>query len=259
MIILNYYKNRSINKINAANHANKMNSKYAIEIQQSISRTEKYAGKQFIPRCDTVLEYDNIQVVEMTTEQYIMIMKPNGKVAALNFASYKKAGGMFLEGSMAQEEALCHHSTLYNVLSGYDSIFNHYKTNMNDLNRGLYRDICLYSPDIIFDNGFKCDIITCAAPNLVPVLRYKTATMDEIYSVLYSRCKFILEVAVSNHVDTLILGAFGCGVFKNNPHDVANIFKSLLYNENYRSYFKQVIFAIPTGENYDVFNNVFRR
>jgi uncharacterized protein (TIGR02452 family) len=57
-----------------------------------------------------------------------------------------------------------------------------------------------------------------------------------------------------NYVDFPILGAFGCGVFKQNPTEVANIFKELINNYE----FKGVLFAIPGGANLQAFIDVFK-
>ena len=42
----------------------------------------------------------------------------------------------------------------------------------------------------------------------------------------------------------IILGAFGCGVFKNNPYTVAQIFNELLKKEGFEKYFEHITFAI---------------
>lgn len=255
---MNYFKNRSINKINAIDHVAKMNDKYNKEIQYSINNTIEYRGQQTVQCNKNGFDVAIVSIIQMTTEELIMRKKQYGKTAALNFASYKNPGGKFLEGSLAQEESLCHHSTLFNVLSGYDFISEYYKFNRKNLNKGLYTDACLYSPYIIFDNGISCDIITCAAPNIGVGLKYNTITDDEIFSSVVHRCKLVLDVAILNNVKTLILGAFGCGVFKNDPVLIAKTFKYFLYCKNYNSYFKEVIFAIPAGKNYDAFCNVFK-
>ena len=72
-----------------------------------------------------------------------------------------------------------------------------------------------------------------------------------------SRCRFILDVAEAREIDVLILGAFGCGVFEQDPKEVVDIFLELL--KNYR--FKEVIFAVPSkingksSENYNIFKS----
>ena len=55
----------------------------------------------------------------------------------------------------------------------------------------------------------------------------KTITMSEVEHVLFNRILLILNAAYKNNVDTLILGAFGCGVFGNDPAMVSNIFEIL--------------------------------
>ena len=77
--------------------------------------------------------------------------------------------------------------------------------------------------------------------------------------VLQSRIKFVLDMAKVNNVDTLILGAYGCGVFGQNPTEVAEIFKECL-NTSHKNCFSKVIFAIPKGRdnNLQAFEKAFR-
>ena len=177
-----------------------------------------------------------------------------GKTAVLNFASYKNPGGGFMNGMMSQEEALCHESFLYNVLEVLYPQYYHW--NNQHLNRGLYLNRALYTPDVRFGEIF-CDVITCAAPNWGPARRYGTATPEENSEILESRIRFVLEIARHMRVDTLILGAYGCGVFKQDATEVARIFKELLKEEYHN--FNKVVFAIPVGRdgNLQKFVDVF--
>ena len=177
----------------------------------------------------------------------------------LNFASYKNPGGMFINGSKAQEECLCHASYLYNVLSQFTDKF--YKWNNENKNRALYFNRALYSPGILFFDGvedFYCDVITCAAPNKSAAQQYGKVSVQENTDVLKSRIKFVLDIAADNQVDTLILGAFGCGVFGQDAEEVAGIFKEYLSN----SYgcFNKVVFAVPDDytNNLSAFRKVFK-
>lgn len=207
---------------------------------------------------------ENISVYDEDTVKALMIeiSFPNnpGNVAVLNFASFKNPGGKFIQGSMAQEESLCHVSFLYNVLKEFDSTF--YAYNRSHVNRSMYMDRAIYSPNIRFEHNPKyvsCGVITCAAPNIGAGSKYYGVTDSENCTALYSRCKFVLDIAEDQCVDTLILGAFGCGVFRQNPYTVANMFKKLLTNYKYR--FSRVIFAIPNSghgkENYIAFKSIF--
>ena len=188
----------------------------------------------------------------------------DANISILNFASYKNPGGMFINGSSAQEECLCHESTLYNVLAAFDN--DYYEWNRHHLNKSLYINRALVSPGILFlkdtnmvkdPTNFYATVITCAAPNFGPGSMYGHVTPEENSEVLNSRVKFVLDVASMACTDYLVLGAWGCGVFKQNPYEVAELFKKNLICSKYS--FKKVVFAVPAGnENYVAFKKVFK-
>ena len=200
-----------------------------------------------------LLDMDTVSaIIEMNKQR-----KNNERICALNFASYKHPGGGFLHGLMAQEEALCHESILYNILKSFSSYYN---WNSWHLNNNLYINRALFTPDVLFfreDKLYYCDVITCAAPNKRAAKQYKGMGDEDNSKALKSRCRFILDVAEAREIDVLILGAFGCGVFEQDPKEVIDIFLELL--KNYR--FKEVIFAVPSkingksSENYNIFKS----
>ncbi|WP_278735603.1 TIGR02452 family protein [Anaerotignum lactatifermentans] len=104
-----------------------------------------------------------------------------------------------------------------------------------------------------------CDVIACAAPNKTVALKYCGNVVTEKTNLmeLQKRILFVLNIAAKNNVDTLILGAYGCGVFGQSPIEVAKVFKKLL--SVYRPC--QIIFAIPqndSNKNFEVFQDVFK-
>jgi uncharacterized protein (TIGR02452 family) len=195
-----------------------------------------------------LLNTDSVNAVKQYYEQ--------GKTCVLNFASYKNPGGGFLTGSIAQEEALCHESTLYNVLSN-EKFKPFYEYNNQHLNRGSYKNRAIYSPRVAFvDNNkelvCKADVLTCAAPNFSVAQRYGNFTKEENSEALRSRIRFILSIMSENQVDTAILGAFGCGVFAQDPYEVATIFEKELQNIP----IPKAIFTIPGGKNLEAFRKI---
>ena len=192
---------------------------------------------------------------------------PNKRIGILNFASATNPGGGVTKGSTAQEESLCRISTLYNVLNT-KYLFDHFYSLNRNINNPLHDDTVIYSPNIVIcksdsdrpirlkkEEFVKVDILTCAAPNL----REKPGNLynfdgdtsikvsdDELYQIHTKRAKRILDVALINNIDILVLGAFGCGAFKNNPYVVAKAYKEIL-KEN-KSYFDLIEFAIFTNE-----------
>ena len=103
-----------------------------------------------------------------------------------------------------------------------------------------------------------CDVITCASPNKTASQKYCGVSDEENSKVLRDRIDFVLKIAKDNLVENLILGAGGCGVFGQDPYEVAQIFKELLTTK-YKC-FDKVIFAIPDkkGENYIAFKEVLK-
>lgn len=216
---------------------------------------------QFVPEhsgCERELPID-ITVTENDTVTEIFIdhgdMIPNSVVCALNFASFFNPGGGFLNGSYAQEESLCMHSNLYEILSRQSEFYTYNKEHSGDIPGG-YLNRAIYTQEVTFaKNGItrKIDVLTCACPN--KSVKYLQENPEINRGLLYSRIKFILDIAEDQCVETLILGAWGCGVFKQNPEEVASIFKELLNDKRYQ--FTKVIFAIPSGNNNTVFKKIF--
>ena len=183
--------------------------------------------------------------------------------ALLNFASSKNPGGAFLRGAIAQEETLCYRSNLYSVLSKHMDFYNY---NRAHLNKALYTDGVIYSSDICFFRDrelnnclpYQLNVISSAAPNRKVAIRQQVSS-DIISETMSRRIEQILKVAIKHKTEHLILGAFGCGVFHNNPEEVAQEMYRLIVNEGYGMYFKQITFAMhdSRSKNSKVFHGVF--
>lgn len=269
----NYFSRKNELSERAQHHSEHMEEKYRDETIHSVNKGEVIRwddskGRNsfyYIPQVDqTHVILCNLDTVK-AIETYKDCDVPGHKMVALNFASFKNPGGMFLKGSSAQEEMLCHSSNLYNVLVRYMDEF--YIPNRKNLNKALYNSDLIYSPDIVFENHSDgtitvCDVITCAAPNRTAAVRYKKVLNDEIHVAIIDRINRILEVAAdkTDPPNTLILGAFGCGVFGNNPSEVSSIFKKAL-NTTFSRIFSRVVFAIPdeTSRNYREFKNELKK
>lgn len=115
-------------------------------------------------------------------------------------------------------------------------------------------------PEILPENEwFDVDIITCAAPNIYVGWNEKLNISDEVlFKIHEKRLRKIIDVAVLNMADVIILGAFGCGAFGNPPQVVASAVNKVLID--YRFAFKSIEFAIYCSksktDNFDVFNRI---
>lgn len=260
------WQNKAERAANARAHKTEMEFKFSQEIKYSVDNTtiipenssilQEIRPKGFIPK----------YIVDNLTSTEAGFRYHNGSTTILNFASFKHPGGMFLEGSSAQEEALCHDSILYNVLSD-KKISSYYINNRKNTNNALYFNRALFSKDVLFlkeekkkiyaikDDSIdysiyikqKFNVLTCAAPN------YKAAkkmgvSADENSQALKSRIQFILSIADYFETKTLILGAWGCGVFGQSAEEIAELFYQELDSGKY--HFEKVVFSIPDFRNY---------
>lgn len=159
----------------------------------------------------------------------------------LNFASAKHPGGGYIRGAIAQEEAICRCSNLYNVLKEFDE---HYSTCPAS---NLYNDNMIYSKDILFfrdgQNNLmsfrKFDVITAAMPKNTTEGNLDSYELEAAYD---RRIFKMLKIAETHKTENLILGAWGCGVFNNDPETISKMFKYYLTTHNWN--FKNVVFAV---------------
>jgi uncharacterized protein (TIGR02452 family) len=165
---------------------------------------------------------------------------------ALNFASAKNPGGGFLSGARAQEESLARSSALYACLKDAPMYAFH-----RERRDPTYTRYCIYSPAVpVFrdDEGelvepFNCAFITSPAVNAKVVLERDPSREHEVYEEMARRVKRVLSVAIAHNHDTLILGAWGCGVFGNDPKVVSRLFKDALVGA-FDRVFRSIVFAI---------------
>lgn len=211
----------------------------------------------------------SVELVAETTmacAQRVIWEDKEDSVLALNFASARNPGGGFLKGSQAQEETLARSSGLYPCLKDSD----YYRFNRGRRG-GLYSDMMIYSPEVPFfrsDRGdflaspYLLSVITSPAVNAGVIRKQEPKNRSKIVPVMRKRCALILSVARHYGHTTFILGAWGCGVFRNDPKQVAEIFKDVLESEEFQGVFRRVLFAIPIfgkdRTNYAAFEQVFR-
>ena len=260
MDISYYWKNKKGRAELADRHTKEMEKDFHAEIQEAVEHSTIYSeNSEFVSTNITAPE--RVMAAELVAEDSVAAIMDSaqGKTAVLNFASYKEPGGGFMAGSRAQEESLCHESFLYNVLRQFQY---YYDWNNQHKNLGLYLNRAIYTPNVRFERDGQvkyCDVITCAAPNYSVGKKYGNVDSATNSKYLDSRIKFVLSIAAEQGVDTLILGAFGCGVFGQDATEVITLFNKYLANE--RKNFKQVIYAIPDsihGDNYQKAVKVFK-
>lgn len=186
---------------------------------------------------------------ETTLEATRRLWQEGERVLALNFASAKNPGGGFLSGSQAQEESLARASGIYICLTGWEQM---YVAN-RQCGTCLYTDHMIYSPDVpvfrdsedrLLESPYRISFVTAPAVNAGAVRRNEPENVGLIESAMKSRIEMVLSVAMLARYDTLVLGAWGCGVFGNAPDNVARWFAGHLIDGVFSSVFKRVVFAV---------------
>ena len=185
--------------------------------------------------------------VEVTGESTLAAARRLGDdVACLVFASAKNPGGGFLGGAEAQEESLARASALYPCLRAAPEFYAFHRE-QHDLR---YSDRVIYSPGVpvfrddkgrLLDAPHHASFLTAAAPNLGAILRNQPQDAAEVPDVLRRRARRVLAVAAAHGHRTLVLGGWGCGVFRNVPADVAAAFAAALAEVDR---FDRVVFAV---------------
>jgi len=190
-------------------------------------------------------------------------MMDGSQIGVLNFASAYNPGGGFINGSMAQEEALAYASDLYYQQEGNQF----YEINKKEKSK-CYTDTAIYSQVTFFrDSNFNfvrtpyvVNVVTCPAVNIT-ALQNKGAGLDKAEKIMYERMRKVICLFAEKGCSTVILGAWGCGVFGNDSKSIANNWYKLLQEEGYKKYFKQIIFSIldtGRGSTYAIFKDMVR-
>lgn len=166
---------------------------------------------------------------------------------ALNFASAKHPGGGWMSGARAQEETLARASGLVACIAG-DPMYARNAA----LGDALYTDDAIYSPDVpvfrddagtLLPRPYLCAFITAPAVNTGVVLERDRSRRAEVRTTMARRVARVLGIAALHEHTALVLGAWGCGVFRNDPVEVAELFAAALAGP-FRGTFAEVVFAV---------------
>jgi uncharacterized protein (TIGR02452 family) len=201
--------------------------------------------------------------VEVTAESTLqaaarLAATASDQLVCLNFASARKPGGGYRSGAQAQEESLARASALATALRAVPEFYAYHRRHADP----RYSDRVIYSPGVpVFrdDSGrlvnpYRVAFITAAAPNAGAL----PAGVD-LGLVLRRRAGRVLGVALRQGHRRLVLGAWGCGVFRNDPAQVAAVFADHLGpTGGYGGRFDLVVFAVPDERNRGPFGTAFR-
>lgn len=243
------------------------------EVDNSVEKTKLYNPDELegiLISAEPVHAYETL--VEVTTETTLeasvrLLEEGYSGVTCLNFANARNPGGGFLIGSLAQEESIARSSGLFPTISQMKEM---YKANKKGKS-SLYTDYMIFSPEVpvfrLDDGTFLKEpnlisVITSPAVHAGNVRLFERKNIEQIEPVMKQRILKILALAKEQKQEALVLGAFGCGIFKNDVEMVARLFKEALEDRRFKGQFKKVIFAIyeskPEKPQLNTFSKTFK-
>ncbi|KAL0936310.1 mitochondrial chaperone bcs1 [Colletotrichum truncatum] len=188
-----------------------------------------------------------------------------GRVAVLNMASDIHAGGGWLKGAVAQEEAICYRSSLYLSLHK-----RHYP---------FRRRMGLYTPDVVVIRGDMASghkllvpgtaytdlpvvsVLSIAAIRRPEVQKVRVSTSsatEEVYEfarandrvLTMDKMRLCLRMAAARGHSLLVLGALGCGAFRNPPEEIAQCWLEVLGEAEFAGgWWREMWFAVYDRKN----------
>lgn len=182
---------------------------------------------------------------------------PNRQICVLNFANSIAPGGEYSKGKLTQEASLCLQTLLYPTLDGNEM----YTANRRAANEMEGSDIMIYSPNVsVFRDQFYKELVHPFKINVISATPVDNRKYECVagQKIMERRIRKIINLAAYKHAEILILGAFGCGVYKNDPKKISKAFYNILEVEGMKHHFQQVI--IPVSEDpliFDIFNSRF--
>ena len=236
-----------------------------VEIDSMLDNTRLYSEPIYIePQCNynAIIQVENIdsfvKAQQLVGEGY--------NVVVLNMCSDQHIGGLIAYCAEAQEETLvCRSSlikSLYKFAQAPDKInpyfIVHYAERTFDKNYGA-----IYSPNVtvfrnesykLLNKPFQIGVISMPALRRPTLVDSKYLSMED-YDVTKNKIRTVLNVAIENGHDAIVLGAMGCGAYANPPICVSSAFKEVLQERLYKYSFKYISFAILGDHNYRIFFN----
>lgn len=180
----------------------------------------------------------------------------------LNCASPRRAGGKYRIGKVGQEEALFYQSTYaFSLEPSYNAQVGWFYP--------LTEDAAIYSPAVLVTRDkdyqlmedkdrFFVSFVACAALEQ-PGVGLDHRLNRTAAALMEQKIRLLFRIAILNGHDSLVLGAFGSGVYKNPPLHVAQLFKKVIFDSEFFKAFKSIKFAIVDSRNYEAYCTVFRR
>ena len=205
----------------------------------------------------SVIQGDCLEVAEL-------LVKSGLNPAVLNMASGSKPGGGVRHGAGAQEENLFRRTNLFLSMYQFATYAEEYGIKRNEKQYPLNRKTGgVYSPNItvfrssestgyeLLNEPFKISVISVAAINSPDLeeIDGKIKIAEHLIEHEKEKIRTILRIGINFNHDSLVLSAFGCGAYKTPPKHMAELFKEVFEEDEFKNHFKLIVFAIIEDHN----------
>lgn len=225
---------------------------------QSVFYNEKFDVSN-LQNCDN---QTNIEVVNSDSlDEGMRLLDLGYNPAILNMANRHFPGGGTTNGSVGQEEDIFRRTNIFKSLYQYASIGKSLKIEMSRHQYPMDRNYGgIYSPDVtIFrknaQNGYALmekpqtiAFISVAGINR-PTLTSEGMIDEAHIEMIKNKIRTILRIGLRNGHDSLVLGALGCGAFRNPPRHIALLFNEVLNEKEFFHKYVHISFAIIEDSN----------
>ena len=194
------------------------------------------------------------------------LVKEGYNPVLLNFASAGHPGGGVETGARAQEETICRRSTLTRSIYSFDAKYAcryHYPLQLGNHYPIVSEFSAVYSPAVtVFRQGIDClfmeepydvAVVTCAALNLngkYPIKLTPEGHMPQkAIDITRNMIRTVFRIGLMNGHDSLVLGAFGCGAFRNPPAEIARLFHEVMEEPEFKNKYRLITFSIIEDHN----------
>lgn len=217
----------------------------------------KFYGKKAIVDYDSLPKYETIiDVVDNDCLYQAKTHIDSGlNPCVLNMASFHTPGGGVTRGSLAQEESIFRRTNIFKSLYQFNEIGTAYGVKQREERYPLnYNFGGIYTPNVtvfragedigctLLEEPYEVGVVTVPAVKNPRVENGKLAPW--VVDTLKCKIRQILDIALENGHNSLVLSAFGCGAYKTPPKEMARLFKEVLSGDKYKTAFKVISFAI---------------
>jgi uncharacterized protein (TIGR02452 family) len=207
---------------------------------------------------EPAIEFLNKDAIDVALD--LLATGKSQRPLVLNLADDSWPGGCVAQGSGAQEESLFRRSNYHQTLISDHTLYP------------IKDEEAVYSPEVIIvksseEDGWELypvDQRPVLAFVACPGLRYPELVDDEDdeprlkeedVTRLKEKIGVILQIARQYKHDAIVLGALGCGAWRNPPKHVAEIFKSVLDTYEGMTPYRVIFAILSTPDD----NNIVRQ